>query len=101
MEHIKQITKYIGVDVGYHGSDLLPANREGCVGKRGIDKNYTLPQVIDIAFKMDEKPNIIIKAGSNAKWYLKHFSLDSIEKEIEKQRWRDTSRYTMYVIQWD
>lgn len=101
MEHIKQITKRVGADVGYHSSNLHPANREGCVGKSGIDKNYTLGQVIELAYKMDEKPNIIIKAGPNAKWYLKRFSLDSINEEIERQQWRDLSRSTMYVIEWD
>ena len=50
---------------------------------------------------MEHKPNIIIKAGKNAKWYLKYFQKDKIEEEIEKQKWRDTIRYTMYVIDWE
>ena len=56
---------------------------------------------MEIAYKMDEKPNIIIKGGKNAKWYLKSFPKDVIEEKIEKQKWRDTRRVTMYIIEWD
>jgi hypothetical protein len=70
------------------------------VGKSGIDKTYTFEMVLKIAYKMDNKPNIIIKAGKNAKWYLKYFQQDIIEDEIKKQKWRDTSRYVMYIIDW-
>jgi hypothetical protein len=51
---------------------------------------------------MEEKPNIIIKAGTNAKWYIKKFDTNIIEEEILKQRnWRDISKSTMYIIEWD
>jgi len=51
---------------------------------------------------MNEKPNIIIKAGPRAKWYLKHCSKDLIDTEIEKQKsWRDISRSIMWIIDWD
>lgn len=90
-----------GVDVGYHSSNIHPADREGCVGKNGIDKSFTLDRILELAYKMETKPNIIIKAGPNAKWYLKRFSKDVIESEIEKQHWRDTSRCIMYIIDWD
>ena len=93
--------KRIGVDVGYHSSNIHPADREGCVGKNGIDKSFTLEKLVELAYKMENKPNIIIKAGPNAKWYLKRFSKDSIENEIQKQSWRNTSRCTMYIIEWD
>ena len=52
--------------------------------------------VLSLAYKMDQKPNVIIKAGKNAKWYLKYFQRDTIENEIQKQRWRDTSRCQVY-----
>ena len=93
--------KRIGVDVGYHSSNIHPADREGCVGKNGIDKSFTLEKLVELAYNMENKPNIIIKAGPNAKWYLKRFSKDSIENEIQKQSWRNTSRCTMYIIEWD
>ena len=101
MEHIKRIEKRSGVDVGYHSSNIQPIDREGCVGQSGICKSYTFEMVLELAYKIDNKPNIIIKAGKNAKWYLKYFQTDTIESEIEKQKWRDTSRYTMYIIYWD
>ena len=51
---------------------------------------------------MKEKPNIIVKAGPRAKWYLKKFDKKLIEKEIEKQKsWRDVSRCTTWIIDWD
>ena len=46
-------------------------------------------------------PNIIIKAGPNAKWYMKKVHVDEIDNEIEKQKWRNTSRCTMFIIDWD
>ena len=87
----KTIEKREGCDVGWHGSNIQP---------RGIDKSYTLDMVINLAYKMDDKPNIIIKAGKNAKWYMKKVPLDKIDDAIEKQKWRDTSRSTMYIIGW-
>jgi hypothetical protein len=87
-----------GVDAGYTGSALHPADGEGRKGRQGIDKTFTLEQVIDLARRMAEKPNILIKAGVNAKWYLKRFPLEALDGEIAKQQWRDTSRVTMYII---
>ncbi len=90
-----------GADIGYHCDNIHPSDGEGCVGKSGIDKTFTLERIIDLAYKMVEKPNIIIKAGPNAKWYLKKFPKDLIEMGIQKQNWRDVSRSTMYIIEWD
>lgn len=101
MEHFKNIEKREGCDVGYHNSNIQPSDREGCVGSAGIDKSYTLEMVMKIAYKMEEKPNILIKAGKNAKWYLKKLPINEIDDAIEKQKWRDTSRCTMYIIVWD
>lgn len=99
MNYIKSIEKRNGVDVGYHTSVLEPLNRSGCVGKRGINKNYRLEEVLELAHEIDA--NIIIKAGQNAKWYLKKFDREIIDQEIEKQSWRDTSRATMWIIEWE
>lgn len=99
MENLKSIKKISGVDVGYHLSVIDPVDRKGCIGKRGIDKNYKLVDIIKLA--KEAKANIIVKGGKNAKWYLKNFPLDKIEEEIDKQRWRDTSRYSMWILEWD
>ena len=101
MEHIMKMEKYQGIDVGYHNANLHPENGEGRVGKSGIDKNYTLAQMLELAYNMKEKPNILVKAGKNAKWYIKKFDKNIIESEIKKQSWRDISRSTMYVIDWE
>jgi hypothetical protein len=101
MNHVKKIERRTGVDIGYHSSNIDPIDREGCIGKNGINKSFTFEMVLELACKMADKPNIIIKAGKNAKWYLKHSQKDKIEGEIEKQNWRDTSRCTMYIIDWE
>lgn len=102
MEHIRHMVKREGVDLGYHQSNLEPENGEGRVGKSGLDKNLSLNEILKIAYKMKSKPNIIIKAGPKAKWYLKRCPENIIDTEIEKQRnWRDISRCTMRIIVWD
>lgn len=101
MEYIKKIETREGCDVGWHESNIQPIDREGCVGAAGIDKSYTLEMVLNLAYKMNDKPNIIIKAGKNAKWYMKKVPVDEIDNAIEKQKWRDTSRCKMYIIVWD
>ena len=102
MEHINFIQKRIGADLGYHESNVRPADGEGCIGVRGLDKNLSLGEIIEIAYKIHDKPNIIIKAGPRAKWYLKRCNKELIDEEIQKQRnWRDISRSTMWIIDWD
>ena len=101
MEHVKLIETRNGLDIGFHNSNIHPVDREGCVGRHGIDKSFTLETVINLAYKMENRPNIIVKGGPNAKWYLKHFPKDTIELEIKKQKWRDTSRGSMYIIEWN
>ena len=102
MMNIRTMTKYKGCDVGYNSSNLEPLNGVGRVVKSGIDKKMLFNQVLKLAHEI--KANVIVKAGENAKWYLKR--IDSIEKDkvtelIEKNSWRDTSRYTMWVIEWE
>jgi len=84
------------------GKNLHPADREGCVGKAGIDATYTLDMVKTIAYKMPEKPNIIIKSGKDAKWYIKKCPKDNIIREIELMRnssfCENSLRCTMYVL---
>lgn len=89
-----------GCDVGW--PNIHPKDNEGCVGKGGIEKSYTLDEVIHLAKKMDDKPNIIIKSGKNAKWYIKKGPVDKINDAIKnRQNWSGISRYTMYIIVWD
>lgn len=100
MNNITRMTKYTGVDISFgFGSDIEPMDGKFRVGKRGIDKNCTLEQVMTLAHEVNA--NIIIKGGKNAKWYLKSIDTDMIPTAIEKQEWRDTSRCIMWVIQWD
>ena len=99
MNHIRKIVKFNSLDIGYHESNLEPKNGKGRVGKSGIDKNYNLSQLIELAHEI--KANIIVKGGPNAKWYLKRFNLENIPNEIPKQYWRNTSRSTTWIIEWD
>jgi hypothetical protein len=102
MEHINFMQKRTGSDLGYHKSNIHPHDREGCVGKSGLDKNLSLGEILEIAYKIHDKPNIIIKAGPRAKWYLKRCNKELIDEEIQKQRnWRDISSSTMWIIDWD
>ena len=97
MEYFVRIERRDGADIGYHHSNLDPLNRVGCVGKSGIDKNFTLEQVMLLAHEIGA--NIIVKAGKNAKWYLKRCNPSEIEASIQKQAWRNgTKRYTMWTI---
>ena len=97
MEYIKEIRH--GVDAGYGAHcNFHPANGEGRKGKHGLDQNLTLEQVIELALSMEENPNIIIKSGEKAKWYLKRYTMEELPAEIEKQQWRDTSKCSMYIL---
>lgn len=100
MEHIIQLEKKLGKDVFYGEKyNLEPLNGVGRVGKSGIDKSFTLAQMITLAYEI--KANIIVKGGQNAKWYLKRCNMEDIPIEMEKQKWRNTSRSVMWIIKWD
>ena len=49
------------------------------------------------------RPLIVSLMGSDvkAKWYLKYCRIDKLDKEIEKTKFRDTSRCIMFIITWD
>ena len=98
MEHFKSILRRDSTDLGFISQDLEPLNSVGRVGRSGIDKTFTLHRMIELAYEI--KANIIIKAGPNAKWYLKRCPIDKLEDEIAKQAWRNTKRSTMWVIEW-
>ena len=98
MNFILKFEKRYGCDVGFCRSAIDPPYHEKRVGNSGMDKDLTLSQVIEIAYSMKEKPNILIKAGPNAKWYFKKIDPNNIDNENEKQNWRDTKRNIMYII---
>lgn len=100
MEHINKLEKKIGADVLYGDKyNLEPLNGVGRVGNSGIDKSFSLDKLITLAYEI--KANIIVKGGPNAKWYLKRCNVEDIPVEMEKQKWRDTSRSIMWVIEWE
>ena len=95
-------SKKRGCDVGMINCDTS-CDGTGRVGKSGFDKQLQLNDLIEIAYTIkNPRPNIIIKAGKNAKWYLKYCDLSLVdEKNTTNKKWRDTSRATMYVIEWE
>lgn len=98
MEHFKTIEKRLNSDLK-KGSDLHPEDGRGRVGKSGFDKNLKLNDLLEIAYTMNNpRPNIIIKAGKNAKWYLKFCMTEIIDEKIASN---GPSRCTMFIIQWD
>ena len=101
----KLMTKFEGADVGFHESPIHPADgsddAKKRVGKRGFDKTLSFEEMIGIASRIEERPNVIVKAGKNAKWYLKRFPKETIYDEIEKQQWRPgVKNCTMWVVEW-
>ena len=99
MNNLKKIEKIYGVDIGFNNSGLTPVDKTFCIGKSGLDKNLNLEQILIYAYEL--KANIIVKAGKNAKWYIKKCNKNQINIEIKKQKWRDTKRYTMWILEWD
>jgi hypothetical protein len=97
MDRIARFERREGVDIGYNRS-AIELNRFGCVGKAGIDKHFTLEQVVPLAYEV--RANIIVKSGKNAKWYLKQCNPSDIEESIRKQTWRNTKLYSMWIIDW-
>jgi len=99
MEHAINIRRMTGIDVNYGTQSCI--NIDNCPereGAAGYNKNTTLSRMFELAYQT--KANIIAKGGPNAKWYLKKINLDTIDEKINKQRWRDTSRITLWVIEW-
>ena len=98
MEFISKLEKTTGQDISFGGGNLEPLNGVGRVGKGGIDKSFTLAQMLTLAHEINA--NIIIKAGPNAKWYLKRCNVEELHTKTETQKWRDTSRCTMWIVEW-
>ena len=101
MDHFTKIEKRLGCDIGRQ-NDLHPKDGKWRVGKSGFDKTLKLTDMIELAHTMENpRPNIVIKAGKNAKWYLKYCEVDKIDEQIKKTEYRDCSRSIMYIITWD
>ena len=90
-----------------HGDDKHPQNSKQNVypriGVSGYDKNLKLNDLIEIAYNNfdNPKPNIIVKAGPNAKWYLKYCNYNDLDHEIDKVSFNNKCRCTMYIIKWE
>ena len=86
MEHFERIQKKRGCDLG-RGIDIHPEDGTGRVGKSGFNKQLQLNDLIEIAYTIkNPRPNIIIKAGQNAKWYLKYCDLSLVDEKYNKQK---------------
>lgn len=95
------------------GNNIRPSQDQGAVGKGGIDKNIPFERVVKIAYETKDdsgrRPNVIIKAGINAKWYLKFCPEEKLDDRISK--WRNSKSGiekkkmkvppTLYFIQWN
>jgi len=106
MELCQNIAQLKGVDIGPIGSSLQPKkNREHCVGT-GFDPKLKPHDLIKIAYEEDGnniRPNIIVRGGQEdrAQWYLKYFAEETIDREIEKTRFRHTPHHVMFIITWN
>ena len=99
MEHITFLEKRIGNSLRNKETSLYPVNNKDCVCRSAF---LSIERILKIAYKMDEKPNIIIREGSGCKWHLIRSPKDLIDSSIEKQRrWIDISRSTIWIVNWD
>jgi hypothetical protein len=96
LSKLKYFEKFEGVDIGFHDNMEHPDFPNS---KRGYSKNFTLETMISLA--KDINANVILKAGKNAKWYLKKCNRNKINERIETQKWRDTSGVIMYVVDFE
>ena len=101
-ELVTKLEKRIGVTVGFKNTSSYDAlEYEGRVGKHGFDANLRLDTMMEIASRMENRPNIIVKGGIHAKWYLHLVPSEKIDAAIDKQRWRNNSfNSTMWIIEW-
>ena len=82
MEFYKKCEQRVGCDISSSHDIKNYECIDGSKGKAGINKNYTLEQVMFIAYNHIDKPNIITRKGVNSKWYLKKVPCNLIECEI-------------------
>ena len=99
--HFKYFEIKEGCDVGFN--DNIPHPDYPFTSKTvGYPKNLTLNKMLKLA--KDVNANILIKAGKNAKWYIKRYAKEEITERIQKQNtWREgrVKRCTMYYFEWE
>ena len=103
MDHFTKIEKKLGCDIG-RSNGLHHEDGKWRVGKEGVNKNLRLNDLVELAYTMDNpRPNIIIKGGKDAKWYLKYCIADKIDEQIKKpyNRRDNVARCIMYIITWE
>jgi hypothetical protein len=61
-------------------------------GVEGYNKDTVLFKMIEYAHLVDA--NIIVKAGKNAKWYLKNCLIEELDEKIEHAKCKNGSRIT-------
>ena len=99
--HFKYFEIKEGCDVGFN--DNIPHPDYPFTSKTiGYPKEFTLTKMLKIA--KDVNANILIKAGKNAKWYVKCYPFgEGIQERIDKQKaWRANrvKTCTMYCFEW-
>lgn len=52
-----------------------------CIGKNGFDKTLTIEEVIE-HIAIPYGGNVIVKAGKNAKWYVKNIPFEVVDSSV-------------------
>ena len=75
------------------------SNNNNNVERLGFDKNKTLGEMIDLALL--HKCPIIVKAGKNAKWYLKGQgkTLEFLKNQIELKKGTKREGISCYLLE--
>jgi hypothetical protein len=70
--------------ISYEKTDIL--HHKNDIEKYGFSKDKTFGEMLDLALEY-ESP-IIVKAGKNAKWYLKGngMNIEDLKKKLEKNK---------------
>ena len=103
MEHFTNIEKRLRCDIG-RSNGLHPPDGKWRVGKEGFNKDLKLNDMIELAYTMENpRPNIVIKGGKNAKWYLKNCLIEELDQKIERAKCNGSriaavNRAKLYIV---
>jgi len=90
MEHIEFSIKFQECDVSLNDKN-----------QQSFDKIYTEEEIKQIMWLKPNKPNILVKPGKNAKWYIKWIDPTTLKDSIIKQKkFRNLKGYVMEYIEW-